>query len=260
MIVIAWEVTSAIALVIAALYFILRYLKMGLTTIPEFLESRFDKLTRTLIYYFRETFYDNQDAVYPELVKKGGTVLAYRLFAAVVMGTMLSTFNSVLNSAATLFSIDIYKQHIDPQVGDRKLVRIGKTVSATLALTAIVVAPLVANAPAGLYQLRQELNGIFFIPIASILQAGFFYERGIGGRCQSRPAGQSTLLYPYDLCLHGPRHSFRAYLGHRIPTERRYHVRRFPVFPHTIFRCMTSVRWTRRPGDTRCRCLFFCVP
>ena len=42
-IIIAWEVTSALALVVAAIYFVPRYLKMGLTTIPEFLERRFDK-------------------------------------------------------------------------------------------------------------------------------------------------------------------------------------------------------------------------
>lgn len=39
-IIIAWEVTSALALVVAALYFVPRYLRMGLTTIPEYLEYR----------------------------------------------------------------------------------------------------------------------------------------------------------------------------------------------------------------------------
>ena len=48
-IVMAWEVTSAIALVIGALYFIPRYLKMGITTIPQYLELRFDKTTHTLV-------------------------------------------------------------------------------------------------------------------------------------------------------------------------------------------------------------------
>jgi len=48
-IIITWEVTSALALVIGAIYFVPKYLKMGLTTIPEFLELRFDGLTRTLI-------------------------------------------------------------------------------------------------------------------------------------------------------------------------------------------------------------------
>ena len=36
---------------------------------------------------------------------------------------------------------------------------------------------MVANASDGLYQLLQELNGIFFIPIASILLAGFFMKK-----------------------------------------------------------------------------------
>ena len=35
---------------------------------------------------------------------------------------------------------------------------------------------MVANAPDGLYQLLQQLNGIFFIPIASIMLAGFFLK------------------------------------------------------------------------------------
>ncbi len=51
-IVIAWEVTSALALVVAALYFIPKYLRMGLTTIPEYLEKRFDKTTRSFIALF----------------------------------------------------------------------------------------------------------------------------------------------------------------------------------------------------------------
>ena len=51
-IIIGWEVTSALALVVAALYFIPKYLKLGLTTIPEYLEKRFDGLTRSLVALF----------------------------------------------------------------------------------------------------------------------------------------------------------------------------------------------------------------
>ncbi|WNH09108.1 sodium:solute symporter family transporter [Thalassobellus suaedae] len=51
-IIIAWEVTSALALVAAAIYFIPKYLKMGLTTIPQYLEKRFDSTTRTLVALF----------------------------------------------------------------------------------------------------------------------------------------------------------------------------------------------------------------
>ncbi|MCK5210527.1 MAG: solute:sodium symporter family transporter, partial [Cyclobacteriaceae bacterium] len=51
-IIIAWEVTSALALIVAAIYFVPKYLKMGLTTIPQYLESRFDSATRTIVALF----------------------------------------------------------------------------------------------------------------------------------------------------------------------------------------------------------------
>lgn len=128
-------------------------------------------------YYYGDSFYDNQDMIYPELIKKLLPASLVGLFAAVVMGAVLSTFNSVLNSAATIFSIDIYKRHLGVNSSDQKLVRVGKLASTILAIFAIVVAPMVANAPDGLYQLLQQLNGIFFIPIASIILAGFFLKR-----------------------------------------------------------------------------------
>lgn len=357
MIVVAWEVTSAIALVIAAIYFIPRYIRMGLTTIPEYLENRYDKLTRTLVaaflmvsfvvtllpivlytgainfesifdvstalnisetaalwvviivigsigsmyaifgglkavaysdtlngiglfslgliipgialyqigagdffegmskvynqdpekfniigkpdstlpfsvlftglminqlyfwgmnqtiiqralgaknlveaqkgliytgflklfvpliivlpgligfYYFGDAFYDNPDYIYPQLVKKLLPPSLTGLFAAVLLGAVLSTFNSVLNSASTIFCLDLYKPYFAKNAPDSEVVKIGKWVAVILAIFAILVAPMVANAPEGLYQLLQQLNGIFFIPIASILFAGFF--------------------------------------------------------------------------------------
>ena len=128
-------------------------------------------------YYFGDSLYSTQDQVYPELVKKVLPLSLLGFFAAVVMGAVLSTFNSVLNSAATIFSVGIYKREINKLADDDKLVKVGKITSATLAITAIITAPLVAEAPEGLYQLLQQLNGIFFIPIASIMLAGFFMPK-----------------------------------------------------------------------------------
>jgi SSS family solute:Na+ symporter len=121
--------------------------------------------------------YENQDHVYPALIKKVLPLWMAGFFAAVVMGAVLSTFNSVLNSAATIFSLDVYKRHINKEAGEKRLVWIGRLTSSILAIFAIISAPLVAGAPEGLYQLLQQLNGIFFIPIASIMLAGFFIKK-----------------------------------------------------------------------------------
>jgi SSS family solute:Na+ symporter len=128
-------------------------------------------------YYYGDSFYENQDMIYPELIKRVLPVSLVGIFAAIVMGAVLSTFNSVLNSAATIFSLDIYKGYFNKNSSDTKLVSIGKLTSTFLAVFSIIVAPFVANAPEGLYQLLQQLNGIFFIPIGSIMIAGFFLKK-----------------------------------------------------------------------------------
>ncbi|MBT6765906.1 MAG: solute:sodium symporter family transporter, partial [Prolixibacteraceae bacterium] len=127
-------------------------------------------------YYFGDSMYENQDHIYPALIKKVLPLWMVGFFAAVVMGAVLSTFNSVLNSAATIFSIDVYKRHIKKDATEKRLVWIGRATSSILAIFAILSAPLVAGAPDGLYQLLQQLNGIFFIPVASIMLAGFFLK------------------------------------------------------------------------------------
>ncbi len=128
-------------------------------------------------YYFGESMYDNPDMVYPALVKMVLPAWLTGFFVAVMMGAILTTFNSALNSAATIFSLGIYKRYINVKAPERRLVRIGKISSAILAFSAISIAPFVANAPEGLYQLLQQLNGIFFIPMASVILAGFLFPR-----------------------------------------------------------------------------------
>ena len=128
-------------------------------------------------YYFGDSLYDNPDTVYPLLLKKVLPVWMTGFFVAVVMGAVLSTFNSALNSAATIFSLGIYKRYINQAASELRLVWTGRATSAVLAVFAIGVAPFVANAPAGLYQLLQQLNGIFFIPMATVILAGFFFPK-----------------------------------------------------------------------------------
>ncbi len=128
-------------------------------------------------YYFGESLYDNPDSVYPKLVKMILPAWLTGFFVAVMMGAILTTFNSALNSAATVFTLGIFKRYFNKNASERKLVFMGKWTSAVLAIFAIGIAPFVANAPLGLYQLLQQLNGIFFIPIASVIVAGFLFPR-----------------------------------------------------------------------------------
>ncbi|MFK8102587.1 MAG: solute:sodium symporter family transporter [Saprospiraceae bacterium] len=46
--VMVWETLAAVAMVVTAIFLLPRYLKGGLTTIPQFLERRYDKTTKTI--------------------------------------------------------------------------------------------------------------------------------------------------------------------------------------------------------------------
>ena len=46
--VMAWEVIAGLSLVFLALFFLPKYLRSGITTVPEFLEKRFDATTRSI--------------------------------------------------------------------------------------------------------------------------------------------------------------------------------------------------------------------
>ena len=47
--VMAWETLAAIAIVIAAVFLLPKYMHKGITTIPEFVEERFDSWTRSIL-------------------------------------------------------------------------------------------------------------------------------------------------------------------------------------------------------------------
>lgn len=128
-------------------------------------------------YYFGDSLYDHPDDVYPQLVRKVLPFWMTGFFVAVMVGAVFSTFNSVLNSAATVFSIDLYKKFLNPAAEDGQLFRVGRNATIFLAVISIGFAPFVGFAPSGLYQLLQQLNGIFFIPMASVILAAFLFPK-----------------------------------------------------------------------------------
>ena len=62
---------------------------------------------------------------------------------AAVAGAVLSTFNSGLNSAATVFTLDLWGTHVDPSMDDRKAVRVGRIATTVLAIAACLWAPVI---------------------------------------------------------------------------------------------------------------------
>ena len=119
---------------------------------------------------------ESADSAYPMLVKKVLPGAWVGFFAAVLFGAILSSFNSVLNSSVTLFGIDVYKEHINKDADEKTIVKYGKTFGIILAIASMFIAPLIANA-GGLFDYLQEINGIYSIPILTIIVVGYLTKR-----------------------------------------------------------------------------------
>ncbi|HAT1621154.1 TPA: solute:sodium symporter family transporter [Raoultella planticola] len=117
------------------------------------------------------------DMAYPTLVNKVMPLPLVGFFGAVLFGAVISTFNGFLNSASTLFSMGIYRRIINENAQPQQLVRVGRKFGLFIAVISVVVAPWIANAPQGLYSWMKQLNGIYNVPLVTIIIMGFFFPR-----------------------------------------------------------------------------------
>ncbi len=127
------------------------------------------------LYADREGF--KADSAYGTLVNDVLPPGLAGFFAAVMVGAILSSFNSALNSTATLFSLGVYK-HLakGDNVSEKKVINNGKLVGAIVAILAMCTAPLLAGQDS-IFGYLQKMNGLYFIPIFSVVLSGFLFKR-----------------------------------------------------------------------------------
>jgi solute:Na+ symporter, SSS family len=119
----------------------------------------------------------NADAAYPTLVVDVLPIALSGFLAAVLFGAILSSFNNTLNSAITLFSLDIYGPVFKPKAQERELVKAGRIFAVGLAAASVIIAPFIMFAPSGLYAYLQEMFGFYNLPIIAMIVVGFFSKR-----------------------------------------------------------------------------------
>ena len=114
------------------------------------------------------------DLAYPQLVKDVLPVYLSGFFLAVLLGAVFSSFNSLLNSAATLFCLDVYQPLMKREVSDKELINVAKIASVVIALFSFIVAPLLQFAPDGLWQIIRIFTGFYNIPVIAVVLIGIF--------------------------------------------------------------------------------------
>ncbi len=116
------------------------------------------------------------DQAYGLLVNKVLPAPLTGFFAAVMIGAILSSFNSALNSSCTLFSLGLYKNVLRPKASELEVVRSGKVFGWIVAVLAMGVAPLLANTTS-IFGYLQKMNGMYFIPIFAVMLVGMLTKR-----------------------------------------------------------------------------------
>ncbi|GAO41932.1 solute:sodium symporter family transporter [Flavihumibacter petaseus] len=122
----------------------------------------------------------NSAEVFPRLVGDVSPPVYTGYMAALLFGAALTTFNAGLNSASTLFMLNIYQPRLKRRkqlASQAALVASAKRFEVFVCLVAMLIAPMIIFAKGGFYTYVQKVGGLFSIPIFTIIFVGFVTRR-----------------------------------------------------------------------------------
>lgn len=150
------------------------------------------------------------DLAVPQLI---GSIMpsgAKGVFLAAFMAALMSSVDSYLNSATTIFTNDIYLRFMRPTADERRLLFIGRTVTVLLTLWGIFFAFQLSQASAGIYAIFQTLMSFFNGPAFAVLLAGLMTRWVTStGAFAGFIAGVATAVTLYAITLLGPGFGWR---------------------------------------------------
>jgi solute:Na+ symporter, SSS family len=118
----------------------------------------------------------NPDRAYPTLLNLLPTGLKGLSFAALTAAIVASLAGKA-NSIATIFTLDIYKEKINENASEKKLVSVGKITIIAAMIVAVIVAPLLGIDKKGGFQYIQEYTGFVSPGIFAMFILGFFWKK-----------------------------------------------------------------------------------
>lgn len=120
------------------------------------------------------------DQAYPWLIRNFTPIGIKGLTFAALLAAIVSSLASMFNSTATIFTMDIYKQHINKDAADKKLVHIGRWVAfISLVIALIAVRPLLGGLDQA-FQYIQEYSGFIYPGILVVFGLGLLWKRASG--------------------------------------------------------------------------------
>ncbi len=118
----------------------------------------------------------NYDKSYPWLIDTFIPVGIKGLVVAALAAAIVSSLASMLNSTATIFTMDIYKPYFAKDNDDKKLVTIGRLTVLVALVIASLVAPLLGSV-SQMFQYIQEYTGVVSPGILAVFIMGLFWKK-----------------------------------------------------------------------------------
>ena len=116
------------------------------------------------------------DKAYPYMITQILPAHFRGIMFAALTGAVMSTFNSGLNSASTIFTIDIYKQFINKNASQERQVFIGRITTAVIVVVACIWAPVISNFQ-GVFMYLQEIWGYISPGIVAAFLFGLLFKK-----------------------------------------------------------------------------------
>ena len=161
------------------------------------------------------------DDAYPNLITQVVPAPLMGFFAAVMFGAILSSFNSVLNSASTIFTLNVWQPIWGKQASNSKVVKVGQIFGTAVGVVSIAIAPFVMFFGTGIMNFINECWGFFSMPLLTAVLFGLLSKKA--------PAIAPKIVIPIHIVLYG--------LTKVIPFFSRFHYL-YVVFALFVLECI----------------------
>ncbi|MHC4336488.1 MAG: sodium:solute symporter family transporter [Planctomycetota bacterium] len=129
------------------------------------------KIQKTLLGY-------KFDSAFALLIKKLVPKGLRGFMLAAIMGAVMSSLASMLNSASTIFTMDIYNKYVKKDASQSNLVAVGRVCVVVFAVIGCFIAPLLDNPKfGGIFKYIQEFQGYISPGILAVFVFGFIVKK-----------------------------------------------------------------------------------
>lgn len=122
-----------------------------------------------------------QDAAFPTLIRRLLPAGLRGFIFASIAGAVISSLASMLNSASTIFTMDVFTRHLKKDASPRLQVRVGRVMTLVFVVIGCLIAPCIGDPRfRGVFHYIQDFQGYASPGILACFLFGFFVKRASG--------------------------------------------------------------------------------